>query len=137
MNRKLKDMLRRHEGEKLNLYRCTAGKLTIGVGRNLEAKGISKRVSDICLEEDIVEAYSALSRFKWFTELSPIRQDVIVDMAFMGVARLLEFKKMISCLGAKNYEGAAREMLESKWASQVGDRAKELAEMMIRNEYRK
>lgn len=126
----LKAMLKIHEGEKFSLYRCTAGKLTIGVGHNLEAKGVSKRVSEIMLEEDINENFAALSKYKWFTRLNPDRQAAIVDMSFMGVAKLLEFKKMISCLKVEDYVGASHEMLDSLWAEQVGQRAKTLSRII-------
>lgn len=127
MKESLEDMLIRHEGLKLKPYRCTAGKLTIGIGRNLDEVGITDAEARMMLSYDIESRRSELLKFSWFRNLDPVRQDAIIDMSFMGVARLLEFKKMIRYLEKKEYIGAANEMLASKWAGQVGKRAEELA----------
>lgn len=66
----LEAMLRLHEGEKLLPYKCTAGKLTIGVGRNLEARGISKDESDLMLRNDIALCVSDMQTFDWFSKLN-------------------------------------------------------------------
>lgn len=130
----LLEQLIRHEGLKLKPYRCTAGKLTIGVGRNLEDMGITKDEALYMLRADIARCYAECkSAFSWFAALTEARQNVLVNMCFnMGIARLKEFKKMLAAAHLGEYEDAAREMLDSAWAGQVGDRAKELAEQMQR-----
>jgi lysozyme len=129
-------MLIRHEGRKLKPYRDTKGILTIGSGRNLEDVGISVAESDLLLDNDIAKTRAELiASFYWFLEMDPVRQDVLTDMAFMGVGRLLRFKKMISALAMHNYPKAASEMLASDWAKQVNGRAVELAEMMRTGSY--
>lgn len=128
-------MLKRHEGWELKLYRCTVGKLTIGCGWNIEDNGIPDHIAQALLEYSIQERVVAFVKYKWFTELSEVRKDIIIDMSFMGVGKLLGFKKMIAALQAGDYQKAAQEMLSSKWASQVGNRSKELAVMMIENRY--
>jgi lysozyme len=128
----LKDMLIRHEGERLKVYMCPAGKPTIGVGRNLEDRGISHVESDFLLDNDI-EAFTANlnKRLFWFKELDLVRQAVLVDMAFnMGVAGLMAFKKTLKAIENGKWTEASRQMLDSRWATQVGSRATELAEMM-------
>lgn len=133
MNRdKLKTMLRLHEGERFYPYRCTAGALTIGVGRNLDAKGISKRCSDMMLEEDIDEVVLELDRaLPWWRGMSPARQLVLADMCFnLGITRLLGFARSLAAMRAGDYETAAVEMLDSQWSRQVGQRAQRLARMM-------
>ena len=132
---KLEDMLIRHEGLKLMPYHCTAGKLTIGIGRNIQDRGINEAEARIMCQNDIQEITVRLVKYSWFTRLSDVRKDVIVDMAFMGVQRLLGFKKMIEALSREDYKAAAAEMLESKWAKQVGVRATELASMMVEGRY--
>lgn len=132
---KLEDMLIRHEGLKQFPYHCTAGKLSIGIGRNIQEKGINEAEARFMCSNDIQEFTCQLLKFKWFTELSDVRKDVIVDMAFMGVGRLLEFKNMIKALQDKDYKKASEEMINSKWAGQVGLRAYELATMMVHNRY--
>jgi lysozyme len=133
---KLEDMLLRHEGLRLKPYKCTAGKLTIGIGRNLEDNGITEAEARMMLQYDIQIAKTQLVKYKWFTELSDVRKDVIVDMVFnLGLSRFLAFKKTIQLLEAKDYEGAAAEILQSKWASQVGERALELSAMLLTGKY--
>lgn len=136
MSPKLLEMLIRHEGMKLKPYTCPSGKLTIGVGRNLEDMGISKDEALTLLENDVARLALELWPFDWYNRLSPVRQEVILNMAFnVGVTRLLKFKKMISCLKAEDFTGAASEMLSSQWSAQVGKRATELAEMMRSDSY--
>lgn len=134
---RLTEQLERHEGLKLHPYKCTAGKLTIGIGRNLIDKGISPDEARIMLNHDIDEFWRKLSKeLPLVNGLDDVRQNVIVNMAFnLGVRGLLTFKNMINCLAARDYHGAAKEMLNSKWANQVGNRADELAKQMVTGEY--
>lgn len=126
------DILKKHEGLRLKPYRCTAGKLTIGYGRNLEDKGISEREALSMLMEDIGDTYNFLnSRYGWFHELNRSRQAVCIDMAYnLGMAGFHSFKKTRLHLANHDFDLAAREMLDSKWAKQVGQRAKDLAKIM-------
>lgn len=137
MNR-LKELLIRHEGIRNKPYRDTMGKLTIGVGRNLDDVGISPLEINFLLENDILKAQSqAAAAFHWFNYLTGARRDVIISMIFnLGVNRFKDFKKMIAALEKGQYATASEEMLKSKWASQVGDRAVELSEMMKLGTYR-
>lgn len=126
------EQLKRHEGRSLKPYKCTANKTTIGYGRNLDDKGISLEEAEIMLINDIREVESELSRkLMIFISLSKPRQDALVNMGFnLGVAGLLKFSNMIEALNHADYERAAKEMLNSKWAKQVGKRADELARQM-------
>ncbi len=135
---KLQKMLIRHEGLRLKPYRDTTGTLTIGVGHNLDDNGITEEVAMIVLQLDIASAMIELfAAFPWMSTLSCTRQDVLIDMAFnLGMPRLKKFKKMLAAVSAGDFVVASAEMLDSKWAVQVGDRAKELAEMMLTGEYR-
>ncbi len=126
----IEDQLILHEGLRLKPYRCTENKLTIGVGRNIEERGITATEAMFLLKNDIEAVEKELSRFAWFMKQDEIRRRVLIDMGFMGVPRLLGFKKMIQALVADDYEKAAAEMLDSKWSRQVGGRAVRLAEMM-------
>lgn len=126
------DLVSKHEGMRLRPYRDTVGKLTIGYGRNLEDKGISEGEAREMLYNDIVEAEHELDRdLPWWKDLSPERQKVLVSMVFnLGINRLLGFRKALAAMQAGDWKRAAAEMLDSKWAGQVGDRADELAGMM-------
>lgn len=124
-------MLQRHEGLRLKPYKCTAGKLSIGYGRNLDDMGISEVEAMVLLRHDIEQCYQELNVFSWFADLDQVRQEALVDMLFnLGLPTFLEFKKTLKFVAEGKYSQAAEEMLRSKWANQVGDRAKELAYMM-------
>lgn len=128
---KLVETIKRHEGLRLKPYTCTAGKLTIGYGRNLEDVGISEKEAEQLLMNDIRSVENSLFQYPWFTNLSFTRQAIIINMAFnLGIPRLLQFKKMIAALEQHNYPEASYQMLDSKWAKQVGNRAKELSKAM-------
>ena len=134
--RNLVEMLKRHEGLRLKPYLCTADKLTIGYGRNLESMGISLYEAEVMLVSDIERCYNELEVFEWFINLDMVRQEAMVDLLFnLGLPRFLGFKKMIKHLSNKDYSQAAAELLNSRYAIQVGDRANELAYMLERGEY--
>ncbi len=124
--------LRLHEGERLKPYRCTAGKLTIGVGRNLEDRGITAQESAYLLGNDIDHHWRQLVQaLPWVTQLDAVRQQVLLDMAFnLGIAGLLGFKNTLATIRAGKYEQAAAMMLQSRWAGQVGRRAERLSRMI-------
>lgn len=125
------DQLRRDEGFRLKPYRDTVGKLTIGAGRNLDDKGISATEAYMMLENDVQEVQDALGRFAWFQALDEARKGVCLNMAFnLGVAGFLGFRKMIQALEVQDWERAAAELLDSKYARQVGQRAQRLARQM-------
>lgn len=126
------DRLIKHEGLRLKPYKCPAGKLTIGVGRNLEDRGITEEEAMILLQNDILACRKdCYTSFIWYGELDEVRQGVILEMCFnLGISRLKGFKKMLKACELKNYTLASQEMLSSLWARQVGNRAKKLADIM-------
>jgi len=133
----LRGLLIRHESLRLKPYLDSAGKITIGVGRNLEDMGITSEEAIYLLDKDIVRATAAGAVFAWFPMLDQVRKDVIVSMIFnMGLTRFSEFRLMIKAMERKDYESAAHEMMASRWASQVKSRATELASMMRTGRYR-
>jgi lysozyme len=129
---KMIQQLRLHEGERLKPYRCTAGKLTIGVGRNLEDRGITAEESAYLLNNDIEREWKALTtNLPWVTGLNDVRQRVLLDMAFnLGIGGLLKFKNTLATIQKGDYARAADMMLDSLWARQVKGRATRLAQMM-------
>jgi len=136
---RLRDMLIRHEGKRLNPYLDSEGILTIGVGRNLSRKpAISYGEMMMMLDNDLDDAEHDLSNaYPWLVSKDDdVRRDVLIDMVFnLGITRFKGFKRMIAAFECDSYEDCAREMLDSKWAVQVGRRATELAHMMITGVY--
>ena len=129
---KLQDQLIRHEDLKLQMYKDSVGKWTIGVGRNIQDKGISHDEAMHMLGNDIDEALDdAMVLFSVFPELDDVRQRVVVDMAFnMGRTKLKHFRRMIAAVQAMDFPKAADEMVDSLWYRQVGIRGVTLERMM-------
>ncbi|MFA5176647.1 MAG: glycoside hydrolase family protein [Candidatus Omnitrophota bacterium] len=140
---RLKQTLIKQEGtgpiikNRLMPYRCTSGKLTIGIGRNIEDNGISQAEAEFMLENDIAEAIELCKRlFPVFDELNDVRQEVLVNMMFnMGYNKFSGFKRFIAATNAKDFKRAAAEMENSTWYEQVGkkpgQRAYDLKMMML------
>jgi len=147
-----------HEGLRLQVYQDTLGIDTIGIGRNLEDRGITKEEldwmdipnMDAVYEYGITEAdamYLAKNDVQIVEEelvrthpcvedLDAVRQLVLVDMAFnMGVPRLSKFKKMWAAVHENKFDIAAKEMLDSRWAIQVKSRSTKLAHAMHHGEF--
>lgn len=134
---RLVEQLRLHEGERRKAYRDTVGKLTIGIGRNLDDKGLRRDEIEYLLANDIADSRADLDRYlPWWRGLDPVRQRVLIDMVFnMGAGSpqrggLLSFVNTLSNIRQGRYAEAADMMLASKWAAQVGRRAVRLATMM-------
>ena len=133
-------MLKRHEGVESHAYECSEGKITVGVGRNIDSEGgigLSDEEIDFLLRNDIERCIIELSsEYDWFVDLDDIRKDAIVDIAFnLGITRLRLFKRALAAMAEGNYKQAATEFLDSKWAKQVGGRALELSDMISSGEY--
>ena len=141
--------LKYHEGLRLEPYRCTRGKLTIGIGRCIDTNpftteelisigdwqhGITREMAHMLCRNDINRCISDLrKKIEFFEKLDKERQYVLIDLCFnLGIKGLLKFKNMLSSLGTGNWNKAADELLNSKYASQVGKRAIRLAST-IRN----
>jgi lysozyme len=125
------DQLKEDEGFSPTPYLCTAQHWTIGYGLNLDA-GINEHEADMLLRMRVEAIDNQLREtFPWFCHLDQARRDVIINMVYnLGLPRFKGFKRLIAALVIKDYITAAGEMLDSKWAVQVGDRAKRLAKVM-------
>ncbi len=152
MDERLLLQLKRHEGRKRDgagnhrAYRCSAGALTIGYGHNLDVNpvpGISaeskltENEAEALLAADAAVAADAVDRLlPWTEALTPPRRAVLVNMAFnLGINGLLGFAGTLGSVKRGDFKDAARRMLTSKWASQVGYRAKELSKQMETGEW--
>lgn len=132
---KLTKELRRDEGVVPFAYEDHLGNLTIGVGRLIDKRkggGLSDAEIDFLLSNDIDRfEKQVIDALPWYSRLDDVRQRVLVNMAFnLGIAGLLGFKNTLAMIERGDYAGAAKGMLNSKWATQVGERAKRLATMM-------
>lgn len=137
---KLIEMLRRHEGVETHAYECSEGKITVGVGRNIDqagGMGLSEDEVDYLLQNDIERVIKELAaEYPWFNGLDDVRKDAMIDIAFnLGATRLRGFRRALTAMEAGNYKDAATEFLDSRWAKQVGGRAIELTDMIASGEY--
>lgn len=140
------EMLKKHEGLRNYPYKCSAGKWTIGYGRNFEDnplspqevqellvdRGISTTFAEKLLRNDIESVTRTLEdELPFFSLLCEARRNVLIDMCFnMGWPRLSGFKRTLKAVEVGDFNRAAVEMLDSAWAKQVGQRALTLATMM-------
>jgi lysozyme len=133
---KLYAELNTDEGRRYRPYRDSVGKLTAGVGRNLDDVPFSDDEIDLMLKNDVDRATAALDKnIPWWRTLNGVRQNVLANMCFNmgwgdGRKGLSSFINTLAKVKASDYAGAADGMLASKWATQVGARAQRLAKMM-------
>lgn len=136
----LRDLISKHEGRIAHAYHDSLGFLTVGVGHLIdERKGgkLPEPIIDALLDFDIKSHQDELFKaLPWALSLDPVRQAVLIDMAFnLGVAGLLAFKETLRHFQNDSWEQAATAMLDSRWAKQVGRRADELAAMTRSGEW--
>ncbi len=140
MNGKLKEMIKRHEGFRRYAYKDSLGILTIGYGFNLDhwfAYGINPEEAEALLLAKITIARREASQIPGWHNCNEPRQAALIDMVYcMGLRRTLGFKKMSAALVRKDFEEAATQILDSRFAKQTGDRAKELARIMRTGDWR-
>ena len=133
MNR-LRDMIKRHEGVETHCYKDHLGLETIGVGRCIAegSLGLSDDEIDYLLDNDIVRCIKELTRsLPWFSSLDEVRKEALIDLCFnLGLTRLLGFKKALAAIEVSDWDTAKVELLDSRWANQVGNRAQEISEMI-------
>lgn len=137
MNEKLIEMLKIHEGLSFKAYKCSAGKTTVGYGRNLDDKGITKEEAEWLLLNDVHEiTQQAEDNFPWFNSLDEVRKNVVLDMLYnLGLSKFIKFKLLIHFLEIGDYTQASIEMKDSLWYDQVGERAVRLCKMMYTGKY--
>ena len=122
----------------LRLYKCPAGKWSIGAGRNLEDRGITESEARHPLNNDIRISIDELTdAFPWFTRLDETRQAAMVELHFnLGLSTLKTFTKTLGLIaeaveGRVAWHDVGKELLDSRWADQVGRRSQVIADMII------
>lgn len=127
------DLILAREGKRLRAYRDTRGHLTIGIGRNLDANGISDEEAQIMFHNDVDKCVEELeSNLPWFGTLDAPREGVLIDMCFeIGIAGLLKFTDTLAAIERHDWPAAAAHMLDSEWAREVPKRADEDAQIML------
>ena len=139
----LREQLKIDEDVKYEIYKDHLGYPTFGIGHLIteddpehgepDGTEISEdRVNEI-FESDVAKFVSeAKILFPDLDELPDVAQQVIVNMAFnMGRPRLSKFKNFIAGVNDRDWTRAAEEMMDSRWADQVGARATRLRNLIL------
>ncbi len=131
---RLAERIKAHEGLRLKPYTDSLGRITIGYGRCLDTRGISRDEADTMFNRDMVEAASNANLIvgaKTWRGIGETRQEILTEMVYqLGAGGVDGFRNMIAALRDRNYERAADEMLDSRWHDQTPARAEELAALM-------
>lgn len=152
----LRNQLKVDEGCVLHVYKDSMGYETIGYGRCLDTKGLSKAEcdylkinssdyfetlktrgitqieADYLLSNDIDDFSEELhNRIGWFDRLPETAKIVLINMAFnLGIGGLMDFRKTLLAIKYGDYKQASIEMLDSSWSKQVGQRAIRLSKLL-------
>ena len=124
------DQIKKHEGFSSTVYQCTEGYDTIGYGFAVKDLYLSKEICDKLLEQKISELNLRISqKFKWFKDSPKQVKEVVINMCYqLGINGFSKFRRTIYYLETEQYEEASEEMLDSLWARQTPNRAKELSD---------
>lgn len=134
------ELLKFEEGYRERAYHCSTGYPTIGIGTKLGPKGsplsnytmvVTEHAAKALLDDEVKKIRNELVKRRWYVELDSDRQTIIKSMAYqMGVGGVLKFKKMIAALEHGDYQEAANQALDSRWAKQTPKRARRHAEVL-------
>lgn len=126
-------MLERDEGKRNKPYRCTAGKLTIGIGRNLEDVGLYDDEIYYLLQNDIKRKIKSVKTlFPEYDDFTEAQKLALLNMNFnMGVGTLSKFKNTIKMINSGLWEKARKNALLSLWAKQVKSRSKRVTDLFV------
>ena len=134
------ETLKRHEGVRSHAYKCSENMITVGVGRNLDENGgigLSDDEIEYLLLNDIERCDAELEKaYDWYRSLNKPRRDAMINLTFnLGLTRLRGFVKALEAMSRGQYDVAADEFMDSRWADQVGARAVEVSELIRTGDY--
>lgn len=126
------DEIKVHEGFRDKVYKCSEGFDTIGYGFAIKDLVLDEDIADLILQRKLEDLQERIKRkFDWFKESPNEVQDVVSNMCYqIGLSGFSKFKKTIYYLETEQYEEASEEMLDSLWARQTPNRAKELSKII-------
>lgn len=129
---KLSEFVEENEGYRELPYRCSRGKLTIGIGRNIQDVGITRKEALYLLKNDLSECLSDLGRIFVDQEIPDNKLIALADMRFnLGPQGFRRFKELIIAVRAEDWEAAAEEAEDSIWYDQVGDRGPKIVKLLL------
>ena len=127
-----RELITEHEGIRSKPYLCPAGKITIGIGRNLEDVGLSKDEINYLFANDLKSArMTCRMLFRDFSSIPETRQAALLDMALnLGQPRLSKFRNMREAVDLRDWRTAAAEAKDSAWYRQVGRRGEKIVSIL-------
>ena len=122
--------IKKHEGFRPKVYECTEGYDTIGYGFAIKDLTMDEDVATLILMKKLHALLQRITvAFPWFKDIDETAKKVVINMCYqLGIRGFSKFKKTIYYLETEQYEEASIEMLNSLWANQTPNRAKELSE---------
>ena len=129
MNKDLKESIKQHEGYVGVVYKDSLGIDTIGYGFAIKDLELDEDICDMILDRKLRDLQSMVNlKFTWYRYMPQEIRDVVMEMCYqLGVGGFSKFKKTIAYLQNKQFHDASQEMLDSLWAKQTPNRAKELS----------
>ena len=126
------EKIKEHEGFRDRVYKCSEGFDTIGYGFAIKDLVLDEDIAEMILERKQKKLTDAIrSKIDWFDDSPKKVQDVITNMCYqIGLSGFLKFKKTFYYLETEQYQEASEEMLDSLWARQTPNRAKELSKII-------
>ena len=131
----MKDLLKRikhHEGFRKSVYQCTEGYDTIGYGFAIKDLEMDEDIAEEILIRKVEKLIKRVrSKFDWLDSVPREVQGVLVEMSYqMGLSGVCKFKKALHAMQMFQWKLAATELLDSRWAKQTPNRAKELSDII-------
>lgn len=128
------EQLKHDEGYRNKLYKCTANKWTIGIGYNIEDRGLPDSIIMELAYMVVMECYKDLTDIftpEYFNSLPEAKQVALINMMYnLGKPTFLQFKRTIKAIKEGRWKDVEKFALESKWAKQVGKRANRIAQIL-------
>jgi lysozyme len=136
----LKNEIQRYEGYRNVVYLDTLGNPTVGIGHLDRNLVVGSSVTDDQIanffNQDSANAISICTRiFNTWDSIDEFRQRVLVQLAFNLASKLAEFHNMLACIQTQDWQGAANELQNSLWFTQVGSRGPETCSALINGVY--
>lgn len=131
-SKRIERRLIKSEGYRTHLYKCPADKWTVGVGHNIEDRGLSPAAIAFILREDMDICENELrGSLMYWDDLPGVVQEALMDLCFnMGISRLMKFRNMLKHMESGEWNKASDELLRSVYAKQLPKRALENAELI-------
>ena len=137
---RLLESVKKHEGYRNKVYLDTLGKRTVGVGHLCvedfweDDKEYEESFLMEILQKDLQEAIRGakeLMEEHGCADIDERAEEILIEMVFqLGRTGVSKFRNMWKALSEHNYLGASFEMLDSRWAKQTPNRAKNMADQM-------